>query len=318
MAEIRDLAPHPSKSKTYNELWTFVFQFDQGPSLFLNFTRANLGPKDPVCGTDVVLTGLLGKNHAVAREYPLENFVFDPERKALSVHELIHFDGIGTDTAHVDFETTKRGHHWKIHLKLTESQPGAVWGEGEFKLGDDRVGMFIHVPKAKVKGMIAVDSDSLAVSGTAYMDHTFQTTFVPKLVCRGLRLVQHRGEQEVGQFFESTRDFGHQALGYGLRGEGQSLTLLMPDSLRVLSTKRALKMKVPNRIRLVMHGEPGDKALIFERDKDKAQGSTLEEFSGLVRFGLKKLMGGEVYTFRGQGKLSGKDGVVYSLFEVDD
>lgn len=313
-----DLAPHPSRSKTYNELWTFVFQFDQGTMLYLNFTRANLGPKDPVCGADVVLTDFKGKNLGVAREYPLRNFKFDPVQNSLAVHEFIHFDGIGTDTAHAHFATQKQGLDWRIHLSIFDAEAGVVWGDGQFKLGDDQVGMYLHIPKANVTATIAVNGDSLTLNGTAYMDHTYQTAFVPKLVNEGLRFVQHQGNMEVGQFFMATGEFGHKPLGYGIRGSESNRVLLKPDSFQVVSTNRAKKMNVPSHIRLVMQGNPPEADLNFERNQDKTQGSTLSEFSSFLRFTLKKLMGGEVFTFRGKGKVAGREGAAYSLFVVND
>jgi hypothetical protein len=313
---LQDLAPHPSKSRSYNELWTFVFQFDQGSELYLNFTRANLGPKDPVCGADAVLTGFRGKNYGVAREYPLKNFKYDARQKGLAVHEHIRFSGVGEDTLRAFFQTSKRGVNWFIDLSVTEAETGAVWGDGLFKLGDDKVGLFLHVPKAKVQGRIAINGDTLRVTGTAYMDHTFQTAFAPKLVRKGLRVVQHQGEAEVGQFFETRGEFKHRIIGYGLRGSGEGRILLKPESLKVAATSRDLKMKVPSKVSLTVMNQAAP--LEFERKADKVQGSTLEEFGIGTRYLLKKLMGGEVYTFRGVGTLAGRSGAAYSLFVVED
>lgn len=310
-----DLAPHPSKSRSYNEFWTFVFQFDQGVELYLNFTRANLGPKDPVCGADVVLTGFQGKNYGVAREYPVKNFKFDPVKRGLAVHEFIHFNGVGSDTLKAFFKTQKRGVNWFIDLAITESDPGAVWGDGLFSLGDDKVGLYLHVPKAKAMGRIAINGDTLAVKGTAYMDHTFQTAFAPKLVRKGLRVVQHEGETEVGQYFETLGEFKHRVIGYGLRGQGETRQLLKPESMQILTTSRAMKMNVPSKVQMNFAQASASE---FIRTGDKVQGSTLEEFSSLVRYTLKKLMGGEVFTFRGVGQVAGRPGAAYSLFVVDD
>lgn len=310
-----DLAPHPSKSKSYNELWTFVFQFDGGAQLFLNFTRANLGPRDPVCGADAVLTGFQGKSFAVAREYPLKNFRFDAATHGLAVHENIHFAGVGTDSLNVFFKTSKQGLNWFADLKVTDADKGAVWGDGFFGMGEDRVGLFLHIPKAKVQGRIAINGDTLNVTGTAYMDHTVQTAFAPRLVRKGLRFVQHQGDVLVGQVFESVHDFQHQALGYGLCGGGDQRELLMPEAFKVTTTGRALKIKVPTQIQLLKGGQV---AFTFDRQQDRQSASTLQEFNYFTKIAIKTMLGGEVFAFRGVGQVNGKPGAAYNLVVIED
>jgi len=309
-----DMGPHPSKSSTYNELWTFVFQFDDESQLFLNFTRANLGPKDPVCGSDALLTGFRGKSYSVAREYPLKNFQYDALNQGISVHELIHFGQSHADTQVVFFETEKKGVHWWMELKVITAEKGAVWGDGIFNLDDNQVGLFMHIPKAKAQGRIAINGDTVAVSGTAYMDHTYQTAFVPRLARKGLRIVQHRGGYEVGQYFEASDDYNREIFGYGIREEGGSRRLLRPQSLNILATSKDMGVRVPTRLTLTFTDAS---PLQFERTKDRAQASTLREFGLATRLFLRQFLGGEVLTFSGIGKVGGQGGAAYRVFVVD-
>lgn len=313
-ATVSDLKPHPSGSKTYNELWTYHFFLDGNIQAYLNFSRVNLGSfKDPVCGADLNLLGFKGRNYTVAREYDKKNFVFTEANHQLRVHENIWFQGKLPEAHRVYFSTRKKEVSYLVDLQFSDIVPGHVWGDGMFRLGSETVGIFIHIPRARVTGRIAVDQDTVAVSGLAYMDHTFQTALAPRLVDGGYRYISQGPDLEVGYFLDPDREYGSAPLGYGLRRQGGTFTLLKPSALVAPAKGKALGVQVPTRLEVTF--ADGTKSAL-ERKSDRLQQSYLHEFSGIAKMAIKRFMGGEIMAFKGMGSLNGAP-AGYNFFVVD-
>lgn len=314
-AALTDLKPHASGSKTYNEFWTYNFILDGNIQAYLNFSRVNLGSfKAPVCGADFTLLGFKGRNYSVAREYDKKNFVFQDAAQRLQVHENIWFSGKLPETHRVYFSTRKKNVSYLVDLEFTEIMPGKVWGDGMFRMGSETVGIFLHIPQAKVTGTLAINGDTVKVSGLAYMDHTFQTTLAPELVDAGYRYSSQNGTLEVGYLMDPDSKYGKQPIGYGLRQQGGSVTLLKPRSMSALSATRALGVRIPGRLEITY--ADGSKTLL-DRGADRLAQSTLHEFSGTEKFFIRRFMGGEIMTFRGMGTLNASTPVAYNYFIVD-
>jgi len=310
------LKPHASSSKTYNEFWTYHFFLEGNLQAVLNFTRVNLGSfKSPVCGADLTLMGFKGRNYSVAREYEKKNFVFEESGHKLRVHEKIYFEGELPGNHHVRFETVKKDVAYFVDLTFSDIRPGKVWGDGVFKFGSsEAVGIYIHIPSARVTGIISVNQDTLRVEGRAYMDHTFQTDLAPALVDAGFRYITQAPPLEVGYVLTPDSKFEGGPAGYGLRYSGGEAALLKPAAIKVLSHARALKSNVPTNLEIAFQDGT---AAALRREKDVLQQSTLHEFSGFTRKMIKSFMGGEVLTFKGMGKLNGERPMAYNFFTVD-
>lgn len=314
-AVLGDLKPHASGSKTYNEFWTYRFVLDGNVQAYLNFSRVNLGTfKPPVCGADFTLMGFKGRNYTVAREYDKQNFVFQDAAHRLQVHENIWFSGQLPATHRVFFATRKKDVSYFLDLEFTEIMPGKVWGDGMFRLGSETIGIFMHIPRAKVTGRLAVNGDTLKVSGQAYMDHTFQTNLAPELVDAGFRYGTQNGALEVGYLMDPDRKYGKQPIGYALREQAGKMTLLKPRMMVAPSTTRALGVKIPSRLEITF---TDSSKTVLDRGADRLAQSTLHEFSGTEKFFIRRFMGGEVMTFRGMGTLNAGTPVAYNYFIVD-
>jgi hypothetical protein len=311
-----DLKPHSSSSKTYNEFWTYHFFLEGNIQAVLNFSRVNLGSfKSPVCGADLTLMGVKGKNYTVAREYEKKNFVFTDSNQQLRVHEKIWFEGKLPESHRVRFATTKKSVDYFLDLTFTDILPGKVWGDGMFRFGSsDAVGIFIHIPSANVSGRLAINGDTLQVKGTAYMDHTFQTDLAPSLVGAGFRYVtQGGGPLEVGYFMDPVSKFHRQPIGYGLRQTEGGLTLLKASTMKVAANSKAMGVRIPSVLEI--HFQDGGKT-VLNRSQDRLQQSTLHEFSGFTKMAIKNFMGGEILTFKGLGKLNDAQPMAYNFFSV--
>lgn len=320
---LSDLAPHPKNNDYYNEFWTYRFFLNDGMNLVVNFSRANLSSlKDPVCGANVSLTGFKGsgsktQNFKVAREYPKHKFIWDPSRARLNVHEKIWFEGALPGAHKVRFETSKDGVDYFIDLNFTKIASSRVAGDGEYKVGSDILGMVLHIPWAKVEGIVAINGDTVKVSGTAVMDHTWQTNTAPRIVSHGFRyLTFFEGGYETG-YFLLPADKGNRNIfpGYAIRKENGNTTLIQPQSLDVLEQKK--KGSVPHWIRKanisMRNGETRN--FVFKAHYDSH--SMLSEFSGLLKWTVKKFFGGDVVTYRGWGEVDGNSAFYETLYVID-
>jgi hypothetical protein len=313
---LTDLKPHASASKTYNEFWTYHFLLDGNIQVILNFSRVNLGSfKAPVCGADLTIMGFQGKNWTVAREYEKKNFVFTDSSQGLRVHDDIWFSGKLPESHHAHFATTKKNVGYYLDLDFSDILPGRVWGDGMFKFGgSDAVGIFVHIPCAKVKGRLAVNQDTLDVKGRAYMDHTFQTDLAPNLVEAGYRYIAEDGPAEAGYFLDPDSKYERQPVGYGLKQVNGELVLRKPSALKVISASKSMGSKVPTALEIAF--QDGSKVEL-DRSEDRLQQSVLHEFSGFSKMAIKSFMGGEILTFRGLGTLAGGRAMAYNFFTVE-
>src|SRR5215217_3932737 len=241
-----DYAPHASNGKTFNEFWTYQFLLNGGIQVQLNLSRANFGSfKDPVCGADLAVMNLLGRSSFVAREYPIKRFSWTPGSARLQVHDDIWSEGQPPRAHRIFFSTEKGGKSYLVDLTFENMMPGAVWGDGVFDLPDNqKMALYFHIPRSRVKGRIAVGKDTINVRGFGWMDHTWQTQFAPKLIDAGYRYVVTSGRVEGGYFFQK----GDKVFGYGIREEKGRLTLLQPTALTAASRAAWGGTQVPKRL----------------------------------------------------------------------
>lgn len=307
----KDVKDHPLGTSTYNEFWTYHFQLNDSIYMVLNFSRANLGKiKDPVCGADLVLLGFRNKNYAVAREYPLDKYIWNNEQQSLNVHKDIWFKGALPKEHEVFFKTTKNNISYHIQLNFSQITNGLTLGSGEFKVGSDRVGMFLHIPKAEVQGIIAIQNDTIPVKGYVSMDHTYQSNMGTKISERGWRyqsfkskaevayLIQPKGESRLLGFIATEKDSGN----WGLEpvtqwhfGKMHSVKGIdVPESMSLFTSKDQIQLSLGN---------------------SRHIHSVLSEFSGLSKMVVKQFMGGELLMVRGPAKL-GEKPAFYHYFAV--
>jgi len=293
---IADLAPHPASSKSYNEFWTYQIQFTNGTQLQLNFSRINFdGFKDPVCGSDLAVMGFKGRNYFVAREYPLKNFVFDPVKARLSVHENIFFQGKPPAEHRLFFSTAKKNQTFLLDLNFTEMSAGAVWGDGIFNLRGGKAGLFFHIPKSKVRGRFAVNGDTLAVEGFAWLDHTYLTEFATKVMDVGYRYVLSAGRVEGGYFIQNKDGVS----GYGIREENEHLTLLHPSDLKSIDRSSWGGYSMPKALGFSFTDASPTQ---ISRKEDRQCISAFHELNWFEKKGAKFFLGGEIVGLRGLGQ----------------
>ncbi len=309
-----DFRAQRARGSAFNEAWSYTFLFDDGTEAFLSLRRANFGSfMAPAVGAEFAVTDFGGEAYRIAKQYPAENLVSTPAR--LQIHPEVYAEGALPGRHRVYFARSKDGAEYVVDLELTDIAEGMTWGDGVFRLGDHEMGLFIHIPYARVAGTITINGEEKRVRGTAYMDHTYQTEFAPKLISHAFRYVHHGDEPEVALLISPRGGFEQRTLGFGLRREGGRFRLVRPSSIEVVSTRRALGVAVPRQVAVRFEGS--DDPTILNREADRMQFSALEELGGLRKSLARRYIGGEVFGFRGRGETNRRRAFVYDFLVVD-
>lgn len=310
----RDMLPHTAQGSYYNEFWSYHFFLQDDLHLHMTFSLANFGSlKSAVSGGKLFVSNFNGNNYHVAREYPQEQLIIDESQGRMRLHPErdIFLEGRLPDSHRVYFATEKHGVSYHIDLHLTDIHQGHTWGDGIFHVEGDRMGIFVHIPKARVQGTVTINNQTLEVEGTAYMDHTFQTDLSSKVVSKAFRYVWH-GDNEfrAGYYLVPRNRSATPVIGIGLSGNGSGIQLHKPVSVSVERTSRLGGNDIPQHIRIdYASGE----YYTLERSRDFQHVSFLEEISGLRRRLVRGFLGGEIVEYVGTGFINGSRPVNYSF-----
>jgi hypothetical protein len=309
-----DFRPHRPSGSAYNEIWSYSFLLNDGMQATFSLSYARLGGlMSPVSGAEFAISGFDGRSHRAAKEYGAEALTYTPAAGRLQVHPRIYVEGTLPHRHSVRFAAGKHGVDYDVALELTDIAAGLTWGDGVFRLGTDQIGMFLHIPYARVAGTVTIGGVTKRVTGTAYMDHTFQTNFPPRLVRSTYRYVQHGGTMEVGYLIAPHGRFEDRVVGIGAVREGGRFRLRKPEAAEVVSTRRSLGADVPRQLAVRFEGGA---QTVLNRERDQQSFSALEELSGLQKGIVRRFIGGEVVVFRGRGTTNRGGRVAYDFLVV--
>ncbi|MBP3192379.1 hypothetical protein [Natronogracilivirga saccharolytica] len=309
-----DMLPHTKSGSYYNEFWTYHVFLEDDLHLHITFSLANFGSmKSAVSGGRLFVSNFDGENYNVAREFDLDYFFIDDEQHKIRLHtgRDIYFEGKLPERHRVYFKTEKDGVSYLIDLDFDDIHPGYTWGDGIFRIGDDDMGMFIHIPRASVSGTVTINDKSKTVQGTAYMDHTYQTDLSSKMVDKGFRHISHVGNGfDVGYYMIPKKRSQAGVVGLALRNSASSVHLEKPKSLKIESTSRLGGNSVPKSFKIEY--ESGN-THIFERTEHFQHVSFLEELSGIRKRLVRRFLGGEIIEYVGKGRIDGEMPVNYNI-----
>lgn len=313
----QDMLPHTLQGSHYNEFWSYHFFLQDELQLHLTFSLANFGSlKSPVSGAKLLVSNFNGQNYNIAREYPLEYFTVDEEQQKIRLREDrdIYLSGELPHEHHVYLRTSKDDISYLVDLDFHDINHGYTLGDGTFRLGDDDMGIFIHIPRASVSGVVAINDDTLQVSGTAYMDHSYQSDLASKVVNMGFRHISHADDGfQAGYYLIPNSRSGDEVVGFSLTRKNSPLTLEVPSRLTILDSDRIGGKSVPRHIEIIY--ESGNRSLI-SREFDFQHVSFLEELGGIRRRLVRSFLGGEVIEYVGTGKKDGTTPINYNFFMV--
>lgn len=309
-----DFRPQDRHGSAFNEIWTYSLLLDSGMQATFSISYANLGSvMGAVSGAEFSISGFEGQSYRAPKEYDADDLIYQAATGKLQVHPEIYVEGVLPQRHSIRFGAKKGELRYDVALTLTDIARGLTWGNGVFKLGNEKLGMFIHIPYARVNGTVTIGGVTKQVSGTAYMDHTFQTEFAPKIVRESYRYVQHTGSMEVGYFVTPHARYNERVVGIGAVKERGRFRLRKPEKIHVVSQRPALGADVANQ--LLIQYEGGGQT-ILNRDRDAQRFSVLDQLSGLQRAVVKRYIGGEAAVFRGRGVTNQRSRFAYDFMVI--
>ncbi|MEX0681324.1 MAG: hypothetical protein WD097_08080 [Balneolales bacterium] len=316
----RDMLPHTIQGNYYNEFWIYHIFLENDLHLHLTFSLANFGTfKSAVSGGKLMVSNFNGNNYHVSREYPMDKFVIDHASQKIKLHpeREIYFEGNLPETHHVHFETSKNNVSYYVDIQFHDISPGFTWGSGLFQVDDHSTGIFMHIPKAQVAGLVAVNSDTLRVRGTAYMDHTFQTGLSSKVMQKGFRYISHAENGFSSGYYLIPKNNQSQSdvVGFGLSNESNQVRLNKPGRVTVEESGSIDGKSIPETIEIQYRS---GELRTLRRTRNFQHVSFLEEVGGLRRRLVSSFLGGEIIEYVGKGELNGNGltPVNYNFFIV--
>lgn len=318
-----EIWPQTLNGNFFNEFWNYQFYFDNGMKVHVTFSVADFGTlKAPVSGVRLSVFDTNGDVHQLSREYDLNLLLQDKEnhRLQLNPNRELYFEGKLPDEHRVIINTIKDGVTYDIALSLRNIKPSIKFGNGEFMVHNETVGIITHIPYARVRGHVAVAGDRHEVSGTGYMDHTFQNQTTTKLMDSGFRFVNHTDSEnwDLLYFMSPQKNNSHHTIGYRLLSEEGNVSVKGINKINNIHIGRAFDTEIPRIIELQLTNES---TVRVSRTKDQEKFSILSELGWVARRAAKSFLGGEVIDFRGEATLQEtshrpKEGN-YSFFLVD-
>lgn len=316
----KDLKPNEKKGAYYNEHWTYHIILDNGAQIYLTYAVSHFaGIRGSASSGRLSLLNWEGEDYRVAREYSLNDLVFyeDTYKMTLNPERSLWFEGKPSDNNHrIFYRTGKDGILYDISINFDNPFLGFTQGDGIFKLGDDdELGMFTHIPFSNVSGFVALNHDTVKVTGIGFMNHVYETNIATRLFRSSYAFNQKTDKGFEGGFFMVPKDHPNEAVGYAYFYDGKNLTLKNPLNIVVLDRQEIKGQKIPSLISVNYEDGSNEN---FHFDEIEERISMLDELSGFKRMLVKRFLGGEILFYRGQAKIGNTDNRVFFNISLID
>ena len=298
-ASDEDFEARNLSSKYYNELWTYHVHLDNGVQLIYTFSINDFGSfKGRVTGAKLSVTWTDGETYVVNKEYDPSTLIVEPDSNYIRLHPNRTYWAKGSfdDEHRLFFHNTKEGVQYDLDLTFSNIAKGKTLGNGVYKVGDNEFGLSLLIPHADVKGFVAINRDTLQVTGVGYMDHIYQNNLSSEIIDRSYRI--KTGDKENGMFlhFLTLRKSGIQTpIGYGVGYRNGMEYMITPSTIdRVESDSKIRELDSYIRIK------PYQTEVMNVRVKKHMNTySLLNELGGIKRFLAKQVIGGELIEMNG-------------------
>ena len=297
-----EIWPHTMTGSHFNEFWNYQFYLNDDIKVHIIFSVNNFGNlKSPVSGVRITVHGLSDKTYNLSREYNLDWLVLDKETFTFRprLERDLYFEGRLPDEHRVFIDTSKDGVNYEIDFNFSNIQPGLVWGDGIFRLGNEEVGIITHIPYAEVTGRIKIDGHERQVNGTAYMDQTYQNQMTTRLIHSAYRFVYHGGPQnwDISYFMLPSDRGDRPTIGYRLNRTGEEVKLNGIQRIKEKTLSRAFGKQIAQNLTLELDN---GHIMNLNRSHDDESFSVMGDLGWFARRAARTLLGGEVIDFRGE------------------
>ena len=209
---------------------------------------------------------------------------------------------------------------YDIDLQLSNIQKGFKLGDGKYQIGDEQVGIVTHIPYAEASGHVTINGNRERVSGTAYMDHTWQNQTTTRLMHSGYRVVVHNDSKNWDLLYVMLPNdsSNNETIGHRVINSDDELHSASVENIDVIASQSAFGSKIP---RIIDMNLSDDSSIRISRTEDDERFTVLGELSWIARRAARTFLGGEVIDYRGEATLM-QTGVrpkhgEYNFFFVD-
>ncbi len=293
-------------SKYYNELWTYHINLDNGVQIVYTFSINDFGAfKGRVTGVKLFISWKDGKTYVVNKEYSPDTFVTDGENNYIRLHPDRPYWAKGSfdDTHRLFFHNTKDGIQHDVDLTFYDIAQGKILGNGVYSVDNDEIGISLLMPHAKVRGIVAINGDTVKATGVGYMDHVYQNNLSSEIIDRTYRI--KTGNAQNGMFFHfvKLRKTELQTpIGYGVAYKNGIAEMITPTAIQQLSSDKKTR-ELDN---YVMIKPFQTDSLNIRVKKHLNTYSLINELSGIKKFLAKKVIGGELVEMHGTVTINDK------------
>lgn len=318
-----DIWAQTLKGNHFNEFWTYQFYLNNDLTVHITFSVANFGSlKSPVSGVQISVDRLNGEIYQLSREYDLDYLVQDRENLMFRNRDQrkIYFIGELPKEHRVRIHTSKDGVEYDIDLSMHNIQHGIKWDDGIYQIGEEKVGIYTHIPYASVSGYVSVDGHRQDVSGSVFMDHTFQNETTTRLIDSAYRFINHQDSRnwDILYFMDPDRGSEDLTIGHYISSRNGKKKVRGVTSITRSEKSRAFGDNIASTLTLEL--SDGEQ-ITLSRTADSEKFSVLGELGRIARAVARRFLGGEVIHYRGEGNLELEDGSVsdgYYHFMVVD
>jgi len=289
----------------YNEIWRYNFVFDNGTKVFLSYSIMSVPFLGTNCGINTSFYNFRGKNYQVGREYP-ENRFDECKDAPGAIHirtgsenNVFFMTGLPGDGHHVVFKTHKN-EGFLLDLIFSDPLLGKVIGDGVFKLGQQKNGLYVHIPEGHVKGVIGIGEDIMEVEGFGYMEHLRQTKQAMDLAACSVQLYG-KDAPFAGNIFVGPEKYAFSPYGYTI--DKKTRKVLLPKEIKAGGNKISNKLRTLNGVEIIWRNDPHTATI--DNPLEHQRYSLLSTIKGWpARQAARFFMGGELISLRGVSRVN--------------
>jgi hypothetical protein len=315
------ILPQSVGEKGFNEFWNYHVYLEQDIRIHITFSAVDFGSiKSPIVGLRMSIQNFDGKTWHVSREYPIERLTVHKDQYKVMMHpeRELYFAGRLPDQHNVVVYLIKDEIEYRIELNFSQIEPSLVWGDGKYGIKDTGIHVITHIPYSRVRGFIEINGNRKNVSGTAYMDHSWQYESSVKLIHSAYKFVSHkdRNNWEIIYMVLPQARGDYQTIGHRISSHDGSIR---HHGINRIDSHENGTIE-GNRVFKSLKLNLGSETVTLRRTSDREIHTTFGELNWISRRSIRALLGGEIIDYRGRGELRVNGSVhqgEYSFLVID-